>query len=496
MDILNISACSLGEKIAGRELSAVEATQLALNQINKDRKYNAYILVDEEKALNQAKKTQMLLDRGDATSPLAGVPMAVKDNISTAGLATTCASNMLKNYVPPFSATAVERLQAGGAVILGKTNMDEFAMGSTNETSALGAVCNPWAGKRSPGGSSGGSAAAVAARQAWYALGSDTGGSIRQPCSYCNLTGIKPTYGTVSRYGLIAYASSLDQIGPMARCAADCALALSLIAGHDDKDSTSLPVKTNLNPADLVQAARSPKDLKDQIVGLPENWLQGEINPEISKAIYRAADQLRSLGARIKPVSISFTAEAVPAYYLVASAEASGNLARYDGIQYGLHLEAGTDESLAEYYSRTRSAGFGREVQRRILLGTFALSAGYYESWYLKALQVRRLIIESYRQVFAECTCLLTPVTMDIAPCLGESLADPLRLYLEDVFTVAANLAGLPALALPCGLDNKGLPIGMQLLGPPLSDARLLAIGNAYQQITDYHLAVPEEVES
>lgn len=496
MNIFELSARDLGAKIGAHELGVVEVSRLALERIaQNDSKYNAFISIDAKETLQRAQTVQKLLDSGRLKSPLAGVPLAVKDNICTGNLPTTCASEMLRGYRPPFSATVIERLEARGAVILGKTNLDEFAIGSTNETSAAGAVRNPWSTGRSPGGSSGGSAAALAAHESWYALGSDTGGSIRQPCAFCNLTGLKPTYGTVSRYGLIAYASSMDQIGPMARSAADCALAMSLFAGYDPRDSTSLPPGATLDTGSLEQAAQKEPDLQGLKIGLPETWLDANVNSEISRSIYRAAEELKNIGAEFIPVQIPLTEEAVPAYYLIAAAEASSNLARYDGIQYGLNIQIQKDENLSDYYARIRSAGFGREVQRRILLGTFALSAGYYESWYLKALQVRQLIIDCYRQIFTECDFILAPVTVRTAPPLGTKSDDPLGLYLQDVFTVAANLAGLPALAMPCGLDSNDLPIGMQLVGPPLADAGLLACGSAYQQVTDYHLAVPGEVQ-
>jgi aspartyl-tRNA(Asn)/glutamyl-tRNA(Gln) amidotransferase subunit A len=496
MNLHDMTALELGNLIAWRKISASEATRSAISRIDRlDPTYHAFITVCTDEALAQAAAVQKRLDAGEKLPPLAGVPMAVKDNISTRGIRTTCASRMLHNYVPPFDATVIERIKAGGAVILGKTNCDEFAMGSTTETSYAGPTRNPWAVDRVPGGSSGGSAAAVAAGQAWYALGSDTGGSIRQPCSYCGLTGLKPTYGAVSRYGLIAYASSLDQIGPMARTAADCAAALAMFAGPDPRDSTAMPAGRGLDAVDLANAIRQPEDLRGLVIGIPDEYFSEGLQPATRNAVQAAAGVLAALGARLEPVSLPLVDESIPAYYLIATAEASANLARYDGIQYGFRPADGEFEDLLDFYCQSRTRGFGREVRRRILLGTFALSSGYYDAYYLKALQARQLVQDGFASALSRCDMLLAPVAPSTAPKLGESLADPLKMYLSDVYTVAANLAGLPALAMPCGQDEQGLPIGFQLIGPAFSDARLLKTGIVYQGVTAFHRARPLDQE-
>jgi aspartyl-tRNA(Asn)/glutamyl-tRNA(Gln) amidotransferase subunit A len=510
--IHEMTALELGSLIARREAGVVEVTRAALQRITaNDSRFNAFLTLCEESALAQAAAVQQRLDAGEKLPPLAGVPMAVKDNISTRGIRTTCGSRMLWNYVPPFDATVIERIKAGGAVILGKTNLDEFAMGSTTETSYGGVTRNPWATDRVPGGSSGGSAAAVAGREAWYALGSDTGGSIRQPCAFCGLTGLKPTYGTVSRYGLVAYASSLDQIGPIARTAADCAAILAQFVGPDERDSTVMPGGSNLDPtavrvaAEALAAAAATNSaaartgvsdsLRGLKIGVPNEYFTEGLQVDSDIAILQAAAVLERLGASLEYFSLPLVEEAIPAYYLIATAEASANLARYDGIQYGYRPDESQVGDLTDFYCQARTAGFGREVRRRIILGTFALSSGYYDAYYLKALRVRRLVQESFREALSRYDLLLAPVAPATAPRIGDTLADPLRMYLSDVFTVAANLTGLPALALPCGLDGNRLPIGFQLIGPAFADIRLLQAGAAFQLATDFHRLQPPAQE-
>ncbi len=504
MQTEQMTALELGLLIKSRQVSAVEATRNALERIDRlDGQYGAFITVAADLALEQAAAVQKRIDAGEELPPLAGVPMAVKDNISTRGIRTTCASRMLWDYTPPYDATVIERIKDSGAVILGKTNLDEFAMGSTTETSYAGVTRNPWSPDRVPGGSSGGSAAAVSSREAFYALGSDTGGSIRQPCAYCGLTGLKPTYGAVSRYGLVAYASSLDQIGPIARSAADCAAALAMFAGPDRRDSTSMPEGRNLDTHALLDVFKhSPSsassaicDLKGLKIGLPAEYFTDGLQPDSKKAILAAAEALAQQGAVLETFSLPLVDEVIPAYYLIATAEASANLARYDGIQYGFRADESQVADLYDFYCQGRTAGFGREVRRRILLGTFALSSGYYDAYYLKALKARQLVIESFRKALGQYDMLLAPVAPATAPLIGDNLADPLKMYLSDIYTVAANLAGLPALALPCGLDGSGLPIGMQLIGRAFDDARLLKAGAAFQQATDFHRLQPRMQE-
>ncbi len=496
MEIHTLSALEVGRLIAGRQISAPEAARAILARISHlDSQFQAYLTVTAEQALLQAEAVQARLDAGAVLAPLAGVPMAIKDNISTAGVRTTCASRMLWDYVPPFTATAAARLLDGGAVLLGKTNLDEFAMGSTTETSYGAITRNPWQPEHVPGGSSGGSAAAVAAGEAVYAIGSDTGGSIRQPCSYCGLTGLKPTYGAVSRYGLVAYASSLDQIGPIARTAADCAAILAQIAGPDLRDSTAMPAGRNLDTQALLAAAQAQGDLQGLRVGIPVEYFGAGLQPAVRAAVEAAADQLAGLGARCEPCHLPLVEEGISTYYLIATAEASANLARYDGIQYGYRPETSEYEDLADFYCQARTAGFGPEVRRRIMLGTFALSSGYYDAYYLKALKVRQLLQSGYEAALQHYDLLLGPVAPTTAPRIGSSLQDPLHMYLSDIYTVAANLAGLPALALPCGFDEQGLPIGCQLIGRAFGEADLLRTGVIYQQATDFHQRRPQLAE-
>lgn len=500
MDYSEFSARQLGRIIASGGISAREATLASLEKIEKtEPDIQAFITISADQALLQAEEIDSRLAAGENLMPLAGVPMALKDNISTAGIRTTCASKMLEEYVPPYTATAAENLQSGGAVMLGKTNMDEFAMGSTTETSHMKVTHNPWQPGHVPGGSSGGSAAGVAAGEVFYALGSDTGGSIRQPCSYCGLTGLKPTYGSVSRYGLIAYASSLDQIGPIARDVADCALVFNQIAGPDQRDSTSMK-KSDLQKfhgllelSDRLAADQSEwtQGLSGKRIAVPETFLSHQLQNEVKLAIEKLIRQLSELGAECVSCEMPLLDESIPAYYLIATAEASANLARYDGIQYGHRSAADEFSDLTDFYCKNRSEGFGSEVRQRIMLGTFALSSGYYDAYYLQAQKTRRLIRDQYISLLDKFDFILSPVAPTTAPAIGTSLSDPLNMYLSDIFTVAANLTGLPALALPCGFDNKGLPIGFQLTGKAFAEAELFEAGLAYQAATDYHRQIP-----
>jgi aspartyl-tRNA(Asn)/glutamyl-tRNA(Gln) amidotransferase subunit A len=413
------------------------------------------------------------------------VPIALKDIFVTKGVETTCGSNILKGYIPPYDGTATAKLKGAGAVILGKLNMDEFAMGSSNEFSAFGAVKNPWNRKYTPGGSSGGSAATVAARLATLAYGTDTGGSIRQPASFCGIVGLKPTYGRVSRYGIVAFASSLDQLGPMTRDVRDCAVALQAVAGHDPRDSTSIPADTPDYAAGLTGK------LKGLTIGLPKEYFVSGIDPEVEAAVKAAADVLKENGARVKEISLPHTKYAVACYYIVAPAEASANLARYDGIRYG--LRAGGKMDLAELFEASRTEGFGPEVTLRIIVGTYVLSSGYYDAYYLKAQRVRTLIKDDFLEAFESCDALLAPVAPTPPFKLGEKTDDPIKMYLNDIFTIPVNLAGLPGLAIPCGFSKSGLPIGMQLIGKPLDEMTLLNIGYTYEQATDWHKRSPAD---
>lgn len=493
-DEFSVSAVELGRRLASRQVGVRAVVESCLKQIGQDQQTNAWITVDAERALARADQVQASLDRGDTLSPLAGVPIAVKDNISTKGLRTTCASRMLANYVPPYDATVIERSLTAGLIPVGKTNLDEFAMGSTSETSWFGPVRNPWNLARVPGGSSSGSAAAVAAGHVSLALGSDTGGSVRQPCAWCGLTGLKPTYGAVSRYGLIAYASSLDQIGPIARSARDLAALLPLFAGPDPRDSTSVQQAWLPDPAGSADLFTEATDLNGLRIGLPEPYLGHGLQEDTRLALLTAAKHLEGMGAVVEPCPLPLADEAIPAYYLIATAEASGNLARFDGIQYGYRPEQEPDDITA-FYEMVRTEGFGREVRRRILLGTFALSSGYYDAWYLKALKVRRLVKDSLDAALRRFDVLLAPTAPSTATKPGRALQDPLATYLSDIYTVPANLAGLPALALPCGFDREGLPIGMQLIGRAFADTSLLKLGQSYQLTTDFHRKRPPSGE-
>lgn len=477
-----LSVSQLLPLMARREVSPVEVTRTFLDRISRlDPELNAYLTVDGEGALSQAQEAESRYARGEA-GPLEGVPLALKDVLATRGLRTTCASRILEHFVPPFDATVVSRLRQAGAVILGKVNMDEFAMGSSTENSAFGVTRNPWARDRIPGGSSGGSAAAVAADLCAASLGSDTGGSIRQPASHCGVVGLKPTYGRVSRFGLVAYASSLDQIGPLTKEVRDAALLLNLIAGHDPRDSTSAPVPVPDYQENLG------KDIKGLKVGVPREYFGEGLDPDVKAAVTAALETLAGLGAEILEVSLPHTPYAVATYYIIAMAEASSNLARYDGVKYGSRVKA---QNLLEMYTQTRTAGFGPEVRRRIMLGTYTLSAGYYEAYYHKASQVRTLIRRDFDRAFKECALLATPVAPTPAFRLGEKVDDPLTMYLLDIFTISANLAGIPGISIPCGLSGEGLPIGLQLLGPPFGESQILQVAYAFEQATDFHRLKP-----
>jgi len=483
-DITALTALELGRMIKAKEISVTDVVKAQLEKIKeREQEYHCYITVLEEEALSQAAEVQRRIDCGELDhSPLAGVPVAIKDNICTAGVKTTCASKLLYNFEPSYDAVVIERLKKAGAVIIGKTNMDEFAMGSTTETSHFGETNNPWKTGHVPGGSSGGSAAAVAAEEAFYALGSDTGGSIRQPASYCGVTGIKPTYGTVSRYGLIAYASSLDQIGTIGRNISDCAAALEIISGHDEKDSTSVREVSYDYTGALVD------DVKGMRIGIPKDYLGAGIEEDVKQSILRAAEIFRNKGAIVEEFELHSVDYAVPSYYVIACAEASSNLSRFDGVKYGYRSPGA--EGLQEVYKNTRSEGFGNEVKRRMMIGAFVLSSGYYDAFYNKALKVRALINQSFQKAFERYDIILGPTAPQTAPALGESLSDPLKMYLSDIYTVSVNLTGLPAVSLPCGKDAKGLPIGMQLIGKHFGEKDIIRAAYSYEQAAPYERPV------
>lgn len=475
MSILSMTAVELAAAIKKHEVTVKEAVEAVLDNIEKkEDTYHCYVTVDREGALKQAEEIQKKIDDGTLSGPLAGVPVAIKDNMCTEGLLTTCSSKILYNFVPTFTSEAVLNLQKAGAVILGKTNMDEFAMGSTTETSAYGVTRNPWNPEHVPGGSSGGSAAAVAAEECFYALGSDTGGSIRQPASFCGVVGLKPTYGTVSRYGLIAYGSSLDQIGPLCKDVTDCATILEAIASHDSKDSTSVERQDTDFTSALVE------DVKGMKIGIPRDYFGEGLNTEVKEAVLKAAEVLKEKGAIVEEFDLSLVEYAIPTYYTIAAAEASSNLERFDGIKYGYRTEE--YQGLHNMYKKSRSEGFGAEVKRRIMLGSFVLSSGYYDAYYLKALRVKALIKKAFDEAFAKYDVILGPVAPTTAPKIGESLSDPIQMYLGDIYTISINLAGLPGLSIPCGRDNKGLPIGMQLIGDCFKEKNLIRAAYTYEK--------------
>jgi aspartyl-tRNA(Asn)/glutamyl-tRNA(Gln) amidotransferase subunit A len=473
-------------RLARRECSAREATQTCLDQIERlEPQVKAFLSVDAEEAFRQADVADAALRRGEThrDRPLLGVPMALKDIIAQCGQPLTCGSRILGGFVAPYDATVVEKLRAAGAILIGRLNLDEFAMGSSTENSAFQLTRNPWALDRIPGGSSGGSAAAVASLEVPAALGSDTGGSVRQPAALCGVTGLKPTYGRVSRYGLVAYASSLDQIGCVTLDVRDAATVLGVIAGHDPRDSTSVPEPVPDYGAGLTG------DLQGVKLGLPREYMVGGLDAEVKQAVARAVEQLQVLGAEVIEISLPHTGYAIAAYYVIAPAEASANLARFDGVRYGRRVE-GADP--IQMYGRTRSAGFGAEVKRRIILGTYVLSSGYYDAYYLRAQKVRALIRRDFLEAFERVDAVVTPTTPHAAFRIGEKANDPLQMYLEDIFTISCNLAGICGLSVPCGFTaGPKLPVGLQLLGKPFGEAGLLRIAHAYQQATDWHRAVP-----
>jgi aspartyl-tRNA(Asn)/glutamyl-tRNA(Gln) amidotransferase subunit A len=480
---LELSLREAAARVRRGETSAAALVDAALARIAAvEPALGAFLTVCGAEARAAAETIDRRVATGEDPGPLAGCPIGVKDNICTAGVRTTAGSRILERFVPAYDATVAARLRRAGAVVLGKLNCDEFAMGSSTENSALGTTRNPWDAARVPGGSSGGSAVAVAAGECLGALGTDTGGSIRLPAAFCGVVGLKPTYGRVSRWGVVAYASSLDQVGPLARTVDDAALLLAAIAGHDPADSTTSP-----RPVPAWEVGAGVHGLR---LGLPREYFVEGMQPEVAAAVRAAVGELERLGARTEPVSLPHTEHAVAAYYLVATAEASSNLARYDGVRYGLRAPAASG-ALADMYAATRAAGFGTEVKRRIMLGTYALSAGYYDAYYLKAQQVRTLIRRDFEQASARCDALVTPVAPTTAFRRGERTTDPLTMYLSDIFTISVNLAGLPALVLPCGFDAAGLPIGLQVIGRPFDEATVLRIGHAYEQATDWHRRRP-----
>ena len=480
MRITEWTAVELGKKIKAGEVTAVDAAKAVLAQIRAvEKDVHAYVtLLDEETILKKAAEVQEKIEKGELKGPLAGVPVAIKDNMCTEGIRTTCSSKILFNFEPSYTAEAVLNLEKAGAVIIGKTNMDEFAMGSTTETSAYGVTRNPWNLEHVPGGSSGGSCAAVAAGECSFALGSDTGGSIRQPSSFCGVTGLKPTYGTVSRYGLIAYGSSLDQIGPVAKDVTDCAAILEAIASYDKKDSTSVKREDYDFTSALVD------DVKGMKIGIPGDYLGEGLDPEVKDAILAAAKALEAKGAIVEEFDLSLVEYAIPAYYVIACAEASSNLARFDGVKYG--YRAKDYEGLHNMYKKSRSEGFGEEVKRRIMLGSFVLSSGYYDAYYLKALRTKALIKQAFDKAFAKYDVILGPAAPNTAPKLGSSLSDPLKMYLGDIYTISVNLAGLPGMTVPCGKDSRGLPIGLQLIGDCFQEKKIIRAAYAFEQTRSY----------
>ncbi|MFA5983958.1 MAG: Asp-tRNA(Asn)/Glu-tRNA(Gln) amidotransferase subunit GatA [Methylococcaceae bacterium] len=480
-----LSISELAQGLRSKQFSSVELTQSFLARISQHQALNCFVTVTEGQALQQAKAADLRLASGQATL-LTGIPLAQKDIFCTDGIKTSCGSKMLDNFIAPYNATVVENLNQAGAILLGKLNMDEFAMGSSNETSYYGAVKNPWDLTAVPGGSSGGSAAAVAAGLAVCATGTDTGGSIRQPASHCGITGLKPTYGRVSRYGMIAYASSLDQGGPMARSAEDAAILLQTMAGFDSKDSTSVD-----RPVPDYQAALG-NSLAGLKIGLPKEFFGEGLHPEVAAAITDAVKQYQNLGAQVEDISIPNLSLAIPAYYVIAPAECSANLSRFDGVRYGYRCQ--NPEDLADLYTRSRGEGFGKEVKRRILMGTYALSAGYYDAYYIKAQKIRRLISEDFKKALSQVDVIMGPVAPTPAFGIGEMIDDPIAMYLSDIYTIAINLAGLPAMSVPAGFVN-GKPIGLQIIGDYFAEERLLNVAHQYQQVTDWHLYVPKGFE-
>ena len=487
MDLGKLTALQLAEKIKQHQISVLDGVKYVFDQIEaKEDKVHAYLDTYKKEAYARAKEVQKGIEDGTYTGPLAGVPIAIKDNICIKGKTTTCASKILENFVPQYNAEVIDRLEEAGLVIIGKTNMDEFAMGSTTETSAYGVTRNPWDLEHVPGGSSGGSCAAVAASECYYALGSDTGGSIRQPSSFCGVVGLKPTYGTVSRYGLIAYGSSLDQIGPVAKDVSDCAAILEAIASHDPKDSTSM----DRDDCDFTEALVD--DVKGLRIGIPRDYMGEGLDPEVNDAAMKAAKVLEEKGAIVEAFDLRLVKYAIPAYYTIADAEASSNLERFDGVKYGYRTE--DYDGLHNMYKKTRSEGFGPEVKRRIMLGSFVLSSGYYDAYYLKALRTKALIKKEFDRAFRNYDIILGPAAPTTAPELGKSLSDPMKMYLGDIYTISVNLAGLPGMSVPVGKDSKGLPIGMQLIGNVFEEKTLIRAAYTYECATKKMHETPASV--
>ena len=486
MNLANAGLNQIAEALDNREMSSVELCEDYLRRIDDAEQLNAFITIDREGAIENARQIDENRQNGASLGPLAGIPIAHKDIFCTKGLLTSCGSRILSNFISPYSATVVERLSATGAITIGKTNMDEFAMGSSSEHSYYQPVLNPWDTTRVPGGSSGGSAAAVAAGLIPAATGTDTGGSIRQPAALCGITGIKPSYGRASRFGMIAFASSLDQAGIFARSAKDAALLLDSMCGYDPKDSTSLDIP----PPQCTQKLETPLD--GLRIGIPEEYFTAGLDAKVAEIVQRALKEYESLGATLIDVKLPNSDAAIPCYYVIAPAEASSNLSRFDGVRYGYRSEH--DESLAQMYRKTRSEGFGPEVRRRIMIGTYVLSHGYYDAYYVKAQRVRRLISNDYSRVFETCDLIMGPTTPTTAFEIGAKMSDPVLMYLNDVYTAAVNLAGLPAISIPAGFDELGLPVGLHIVAPYLEEARLLQAAHLYQKHTDYHLATPDLV--
>jgi len=483
--VLNSTLSELSEALKAKKISSAELTRQYLDRIGRlNGELNAFITVDHDRALADAKRADQKIAEG-VSGPLTGIPVAHKDIFCTRGVLTTCGSRMLADFKSPYDAHVIEQFSGAGTVLLGKCNMDEFAMGSSNETSHFGPVRNPWGKKRVPGGSSGGSATAVAARMAPAATGTDTGGSIRQPAALTGVCGLKPTYGVVSRYGMVAFASSLDQAGPLAKSAADLALMMNVMAGFDARDSTSLERPKEDYSRSLNQ------EVKDLRIGLPQEYFGDGVEPGVRRAVEEALRWFESQGAKRVPIALPNTKLAVPVYYVIAPAEASSNLSRFDGVRYGHRAKDYAD--LNDMYCRTRGEGFGAEVKRRILVGTYVLSHGYYDAYYLQAQKIRRLIARDFAAAFERCDLILGPTSPTTAFAIGAKTDDPVQMYLNDIFTIPAPLAGLPALSIPCGFDEKGLPVGLQLTGDYFSESRLLGAAHSYQQATDWHLRVPTE---
>lgn len=475
MRILSLTAVELAAKIKAKEVTVLQAVEEVISQIEaKEELYRCYVTIAKNRAIERAKQVQEQIDSGHLSGPLAGVPVAIKDNMCTKDMLTTCSSKILSNFIPTYSSEAVLKLEEAGAIIIGKTNMDEFAMGSTTETSAFGVTKNPRNPEHVPGGSSGGSAAAVAAEECFFALGSDTGGSIRQPASHCGVVGLKPTYGTVSRYGLIAYASSLDQIGPLAKDVTDCATILEVIASHDEKDSTSI----KREDTDFTKALVN--DVTGMKIGIPQDYFVKGLDPQVKEAILNAAKVLEKKGAIVEEFDLGLVEYAIPTYYTIAAAEVSSNLERFDGIKYGYRTNE--FDGLHDMYKKTRSEGFGKEVKSRIMLGSFVLSSGYYDAYYLKALKTKALIKKAFDTAFEKYDVILGPVAPTTAPKLGASLNDPMKMYLSDIYTISANLAGLPGISLPCGKDENGLPIGLQLTGNCYQEKKIIQVAYTYEK--------------